>query len=150
MQAADAPRVAELSGQLGYPATVEQIAARFQAIGQRPDEIVLVAVTTTDTGAADVAGWLHLLTAGYLQSEPYAEIGGLVVDERYRGQGIGEELVRAAEEWTARQGFQELKLRSNAKRLRAHAFYQRLGYSVFKQSLQFSKQIGIDNSRDNE
>jgi len=146
MHPSDVARVAQLSGQLGYPATDTQMAQRFEAICRRRDQVVLVAVA----GTGVVAGWLHLLTAGYLQYDPYAEIGGLVVDEAYRSQGIGEALVQAAEGWAAGQGMVQMRLRSNAIRHRAHRFYERLGYTVTKQSLQFSKNICIDNSRDNK
>src|ERR1051326_1944189 len=42
MTAADAGPVAALSGELGYPSTPEQIAARFRLIEERPEPIAFL------------------------------------------------------------------------------------------------------------
>jgi GNAT superfamily N-acetyltransferase len=45
----------------------------------------------------------------------------------------------AAERWAIEQGYRMVTLRSNVKRLRAHAFYERLGYETIKTSKSFCK-----------
>ena len=63
----------------------------------------------------------------------------LVVREGRRGNGIGEQLMRYAEQWAAQRGAACVRLRSNVIRADAHRFYQRLGYRVVKTQLSFEK-----------
>lgn len=50
--AADADALATLSGQLGYPSTLAQIAARFAALATRPDWAAYVAELDGRSSAA--------------------------------------------------------------------------------------------------
>jgi len=74
-----------LSEQLGYPTNREDFQKRFSALSQEDDQVILVA-EIRDHG---VVGWVHVLRRVLLISGPVAEIGGLVVDEKKRGKGIG-------------------------------------------------------------
>ncbi len=66
--------------------------------------------------------------ASCLRLEP-AEIEGLVVDERYRRQGIGSALIRACKEWAAAAGALNIRLEVRASNAAALALYQRHGFS---------------------
>ena len=59
---------------------------------------------------------------------PVGRISMMVVDERLRGQGIGAELVAAAERHLVAQGCRMVEVTSNVARTRAHGFYEGLGY----------------------
>jgi ribosomal protein S18 acetylase RimI-like enzyme len=80
----------------------------------------------------------------YFEIEPFAEIGGLVIAEQQRGLGAGRALMQAAEAWALQQGLQSVRLRSNATRTGAQAFYRRIGYEVEKTQTAFFKQLSID------
>jgi GNAT superfamily N-acetyltransferase len=88
-----------------------------------------------------VAGWIDLSVEYHLQSEPAALIGGLVVAESARNHGIGRQLCKAAEDWTRARGVRRLRVRPNAIRERAHAFYLRDGYARVKTSVVFEKAL---------
>lgn len=137
MTAADAERVAALSGELGYPSTPEQIAARFQAVQERTDARVFVAVDA-DGG---VHGWVHVYGRYHLESDRTAEIGGLIVASESRGRGIGGALMEAAEAWARERGYGQVRLGSNVLRDDAHRFYQNLGYTIAKSHYRFQKSI---------
>lgn len=122
---ADAGRLAELSGQLGYPVSVAAMAGRLVRVLAREDNVVLVA---EDGPGGTVIGWVHGADQDLLESERRCEILGLVVDETCRGRGVGRRLVTAVEGWASARGLEQIAVRSNAARTGSHPFYERLGY----------------------
>src|SRR6185312_84267 len=132
--AADAEDIARLSGQLGYPSTVEETLQRLRAVSRHSEHTVYVAEAN-----GKLLGWIHVFARPSLTAEPSAEVAGLVVDEQYRNCGVGQALMRQAERWAEVEGYGAVTLRSNVKRLRAHAFYERLGYQNIKTSKSFCK-----------
>lgn len=132
----DIVAVAALCGQLGYPATTGEIRARFDAITARGAGVVLVAETN-----GSLLGWIHAAVSPVLETNLYAEIAGLVVDESCRSQGVGAALVEAAEEWARTAGCGAMRVRSRVMRERAHAFYERNGYVRIKTQHAFEKRI---------
>jgi GNAT superfamily N-acetyltransferase len=128
----DAPAIADLATQLGYPSRPEETEARLRDILDRPDGSILVA----EEGGT-VAGWLQVVGTHYIDSEPFALITGLVVDGALRSRGIGAALVDAAMDWAASHGYGMIRVRSNVVRERTHAFYERLGFSRVKNQVVF-------------
>ncbi len=134
---ADAEHISALCDQLGYPASKEEVAKRIKAIQGQDDHTLLVAQGSDSR----VLGWVHSYLSPLVVTELEAEIGGLIVDEKYRGQGIGKLLMRHAEAWSIEKGCQALRLRSNIIRKNAHAFYERIGYGKIKTSWVFRKEL---------
>ncbi len=81
----------------------------------------LVALSDNNLAGFAVASCLHL--------EP-AEIEGLVVDEKYRRQGIASALIRACKQWAASAGALGIRLEVRASNAAALALYQRHGFSA--------------------
>jgi GNAT superfamily N-acetyltransferase len=133
----DGDRLADLCTQLGYPSTPEEVRNRLAVIGELPDQHILVAVDA----AKEVLGWIHAFVYRVLESEPMVEIGGLVVDQAFRGRGVGRALLEAVETWSAAQEIDTVSLRSNVVRMQAHEFYRRQGYTVPKTQLVFRKNL---------
>ena len=133
----DAAALVPLCAQLGYPATLEQVERRLQRLLGHPGQGLLGA----ESAPGQLVGWLHVQTRVVFESDPFAEIVGLVVDENVRGQGAGGHLVAAAERWAAANGHTEMRVRSNVVRTAAHQFYQSRGYTIAKTSLLFSKPL---------
>src|SRR5438270_9973603 len=117
---ADAPRIAELSGVLGYPIAAEAAAARLKYLLARSEHLVLVAEIT------GVVGWIHASEQHLLESGLRCEIVGLVVAADHRGKGIGRRLVARVERWAAERRVERLSVRSNLARAESHPFYERL------------------------
>jgi len=136
MTAADVDAVAALSGQLGYESSASATATRFADLARLPDSLVLVA--ERDRG---IVGWVHVLVQRRIEVDPFAEIGGLVVDPRARGGGIGAALLAAAEAWAGARCLRAVRVRSNTVRADAHRFYQRAGYAVLKTQVNFHKPL---------
>jgi GNAT superfamily N-acetyltransferase len=133
----DAPRIAELSGVLGYPAEGETVAARLERLLPRPQQLVLVAVPPGNAAA----GWIHAAEQELLESGRRCEIVGLVVDAAYRGRGVGRRLVEAVEVWAAGRALDVITVRSNVARAESHPFYERLGYVRAKTQHAYRKHL---------
>ncbi len=134
---ADAPRLAALATELGYPSTASEVRRRLRRILGRADHTVFVA----DGAGKGVVGWAHAFVHALVETDTFAEIGGLVVDARQRGRGIGNLLMRRVEGWARMLGARTVALRSNIIRKEAHRFYQRLGYEIVKTQFAFRKDL---------
>jgi GNAT superfamily N-acetyltransferase len=125
---ADSPAVQRLAGQLGYPMDIGALRSRLAAVLASPGQELLVAEVERS-----VSGWVYLLAGPDLLTGPTAEIGGLVVDESRRGQGIGKALLDQAWAWAGQHGYTELRVRSNtAREPYVKAFYLAAGFEVVK------------------
>jgi GNAT superfamily N-acetyltransferase len=133
----DAASLATLSGELGYPAEADVMAARLDAIRQRPSDLVLVA----ELDPAGVVGWIHAAEQAVLEYGQRAEILGLVVDQRHRQHGVGRALVAAVERWGRERGLGQISVRSAVTRDASHAFYERLGYLRIKTQHAYRKPL---------
>ncbi len=132
----DASAIAILAGELGYATSTQEAEARLAAILGRSEDGAFVAEVD---GA--VAGWIHVFGTRRLESDPFAEIAGLVVASDARGRGIGKALVETAERWAADHGYASLRIRSNVVRVEAHRFYEGLGYDRTKTQAIFGKAL---------
>jgi len=132
----DAPRLAVLAGELGYPTTVNEMKVRLNRVMRAADNIVLVAEKNSD-----VIGWLHLSVVYQLESPLFAEIDGLIVAEGQRSAGAGAKLLGVGEEWARKKKCTGMLVRSNVIRERARAFYGRQGFEHFKTSKVFRKPL---------
>ena len=133
----DAGAVALLAGELGYPSGPEAIRARLAAIAREADQAIVVA-----EAPEGVVGWIHVGVTLSLESEPWAEIRGLVVSESCRGRGVGRRLVDFAEAWAARRGHSRIRVRTNVLRQESPKFYARLGFVQVKTQAVFAKDLG--------
>ncbi|HJP83771.1 MAG TPA: GNAT family N-acetyltransferase [Fimbriimonadaceae bacterium] len=136
-QLSDAAAIAELAGQLGYPTDPDEMQHRLSKMLHDPQRTILVAEVD-----GKVVGWTTIKVEAELTQSPYGLVSGLVVDERHRGRGIGQELLEAAENWAAEQGLARLRLRANEIREDAHRFYLRNEFEMKKKQCQFEKELG--------
>lgn len=128
----DAESIAVLSEQLGYPLPVAEIIERIKEISSKEDHIAFVASENEK-----IVGWIHAFKAVLLESRPFIEIGGLVVDENFRGKGIGKRLVQSVQQWSVEKNINEIRVRSHVKRKEAHRFYTTIGFTEIKEQKVF-------------
>lgn len=112
-------------GDSADPSLMPLYAAAFKRIEASPNDELFVAelegrivgtfqttLTTTMTGRGSI-----LMT-----------VEAVHTDERFRGRGIGESMMRHAIETAREKGVAKMQLASNKKRSDAHRFYERLGF----------------------
>ena len=134
--AADCKAIAELSGQLGYPASADDIRERFRKIIEHDENLLLTAVIN-----GRVIGWIHAFLTFRIESAAFVEIAGLVVDENSKGVGAGRKLVEAVISWAKSANVASVRVRSNVKRHQAHDFYSHIGFNDIKDQKVFSREL---------
>jgi len=133
-RSADAPEMARLAAQLGYPMSDAAMARRLGVL--LPNERHCVAVAASGDG---LLGWAHVEHRSSLEGGERAELMGLVVDSSVRRSGVGRALVAYAERWAASLGLASMTVRSNAARELSHPFYEVLGYARAKTQHVYTK-----------
>ncbi|HEY0413507.1 MAG TPA: GNAT family N-acetyltransferase [Allosphingosinicella sp.] len=118
----DAAAIAALVGELGFPASAKEIAARLAPL-RKAGEPPLVA---EEGGVVGCLAW-HVTPALH-RPHPVGRITMLVVADGHRRRGIGTALVAAAEERLRAKGCGLVEATSNIELGGAHEFYRRRGY----------------------
>lgn len=136
-EARDYSHMAELAGQLGYAASTEEIARRLGGMSESHEQAVFVA----ELPGGEIAGWIGVFVYRCVETDVRAEVSGLVVANGCRSQGVGQRLLKQAEQWAREHGCDAIGLRSNVIRGRAHAFYEREGYEHYKTQKAFRKKL---------
>ena len=120
--------------QLGYDVPEADVVLRLERLA--PTRQVFVAEID-----GRVEGWAGVCTDDEFVGGFLAVVEGFVVDESVRSLGVGGRLLAALESWARDRGASELRVRSNVIRERAHAFYERNGYTKTKAQFQFKKPL---------
>jgi ribosomal protein S18 acetylase RimI-like enzyme len=115
----DLPGLAVLLGQLGYPASPEELEHRLE----RMDGDVFVAADGEPLGLAALQV-LHVLQ----RDAPAARLTALVVREDARGRGVARALVAAVEAAAREAGCDHLHVTTANHRADAQAAYRALGF----------------------
>lgn len=132
----DSQSIAELSRQLGYPSKSEDISKRITEIINNQNHCVFVTLNNEQ-----IVGWIHGVYSLRVESDPFVEIGGLVVDENYRYNGIGKMLVENIITWSESKNCKKIRVRCNIIRKEAHVFYEKIGFELNKEQKVFDKRL---------
>ena len=133
----DASAIGSLAAELGYPNSGDETADRLRRVLETERQAVLVA----ETRELAIIGWIHVFGAVRVESDAFAELGGLVVAESSRGRGIGGQLVASADRWANDNGYHRLRIRSRIERSEAHGFFERLGFAGQKTQRVFERTL---------
>jgi GNAT superfamily N-acetyltransferase len=141
----DAKRIAELSTQLGYPVSKHKMTKLMMRVVKQKSQRIFAAELD-----GNVVGWLEIFLPLSILNSGKAEIGAVVVDHQFRRSGVGTALMNKAHEWAWKKHCPFIYLRSNIIRNKAHKFYHRTGYKVFKTQYVFRKQFSENDLRNVE
>jgi len=132
----DIPELIRLTNQLGYHIEKDQLIKNLNIILTNNENIVFVAVKSDQ-----LVGWIHAQSRYLIESPPYIEISGLIVDIEYRGLSIGKTLIHYCEKWSSEKEFHEIRVRTNSVRTDAIKFYSRIGFINTKTQHVFKKEL---------
>ncbi|WP_199324646.1 GNAT family N-acetyltransferase [Phormidium sp. FACHB-1136] len=121
----DCAVIAALLDDLGYPVDLDFLARRLQRQLSHDDAALLVAVVENA-----VVGMisLHFIPQLALPGD-FCRISYLCVSPNARGQGIGTALELRAYQMAQERGCDRMEVHSHSRRLPAHRFYARQGYT---------------------
>jgi GNAT superfamily N-acetyltransferase len=122
---------------LPAPLSGDYIEEKVEMLKESGNAEILICVDDTDAAR----GYVCLTEVIFLGMDPFVEVQSILVDKAARRFGIGAILMKAAEQWAAGRGIGMVCLSSQIQRTGAHEFYKNLGYTVYKQSLFFSKKF---------
>lgn len=122
---------------LGYDSSDEIIKNKLKMIDIKRENIYVAEIKNK------VVGFIHIEKYETLFFDMFVNILGLAVAAEFRRKGIGEMLVKVAEDWAKSVGATGIRLNSGEDRKGAHEFYKRIGFNVDKKQLRFNKIIDI-------
>jgi len=123
----DASAVARLCTQLGYQTSADVIPERVARIAGDPNARAILAELPSQNAAVGLATIHVRHTLNH--AAPLAQLTLLVVDESVRGTGVGRAIVAEAERWARERGCHRIVVTTALRRVDAHAFYERVGYT---------------------
>ena len=121
---------------LGYSDAKEDFIHQQFLNMDRNRETILVAESD------EVTGFIHIEKYSCIYFGPVGNILALAVKKEFRKQGIGKQLLKAAEEWSKQKNCIGMRLNSGGSRLDAHGFYRSQGYDNEKPQVRFLKMYG--------
>jgi len=134
----DVARLVVLLGQLGYPTTEAVVHERLDYWFDDPSSWLIGADDDSDLIGVAALGVLPMLEV----TGKLGRLLALVVDERYRGRGVGQSLVTATEKQAHAAGCVKMEVTSSRYRTRTHEFYRQLGYEdICASSARFVKSL---------
>jgi ribosomal protein S18 acetylase RimI-like enzyme len=132
----DAPGVARLLDELGYPCSVDDARERVQQVANDPDQVLCVAEVDGELLGLVCFDLRYYLPLG----APTCRISALVVSAAAQRRGVGRMLLREAEARAREGGAARIELVTAGHRHEAHAFYRACGYA--DGALRFVKRLG--------
>ena len=125
----DATTLSRLTLQLGYDCSEVMMRQRLARLRDDPDHGVFVA----DLDGDEVVGWVHVELRKPLWCDPFVEIVSLVVASGHRRIGVGRALADRAIAWAETHRVADVRARAQAHREDALAFYEGLGFELYKE-----------------
>ena len=118
----DFGKLTELIKELGYPSSIKNVSERLSRINSSKCYNTLVAEVDRK-----VVGFIGLCKLyAYEFDGEYVRIIALVVNEQYRGKGIGTKLLESAEKWAIDEGATAITLNSGIDRKKHKSFIRKM------------------------
>jgi len=116
----DLERVRELMRQLDSSAVVKEQVLYRAVLNGHLEQIF-------DNGKLIGMGWIFLRQTALRKQ---AVIEDMIMDEAYRGRGLGKAILEKLVKWAAEQGVEMIELTSSPKRIAANELYKKFGFEL--------------------
>ncbi len=137
-RADDAPALARLCTELGYPSAEAQVRERLRRLDASHHGLFVAEARTGEArGPASLRGVVDVHERVVLEEDPFAELIALVVAGDARGEGIGSALVAEAVRWARARALPKLWVRVSLWREGTPRFYESLGFRLYKEQRVF-------------
>jgi aminoglycoside 6'-N-acetyltransferase I len=111
-----------------------------EILADRKDQPAWVA----ESSGGELMGFLEVSVRNYADGAGRQDVGyleGWYVKPKYRKQGVGRTLVKAAEEWAARRGFSHMGSDTWVGNRRSYKAHQAMGYKDAGRDVHFIKKL---------
>jgi len=122
----DIPHLLPLMAQLGYPTSSKEFTKRFKIFTKLPG--YGVAVACENSNIIGLVAWSK--SSLFVSNTTRFHIEAIVLDQQYRGSGVGKKLMQFVEEMAKNSSPSIIDLTSGLRRAKdgSHEFYKKLGY----------------------
>lgn len=137
----DASALEKLFLQLGYEINRTEIQKKTSMLARMPGTHMIVAEMVTQVVgfiSLQILHWPHVI-------KPVARITTLVIDEQWRGKGVGSKMISHVEKQAMSDGCSLVEVTSATHRAEGgtHTFYHQLGYrNAVNETTYFRKNLG--------
>jgi aminoglycoside 6'-N-acetyltransferase I len=145
-QQTDRDELSRLRAALWPESSAEEHARELELVlsGKFPGVMPLV-IFVAEASDGTLAGFLEAGLRSYAEgcdaSHPVAYVEGWYVSEKWRKQGIGAELLRAAEDWARSQGCKEMASDTTIDNLMSQRAHEALGFEIAERSVLYRKRL---------
>jgi aminoglycoside 6'-N-acetyltransferase I len=145
-QRADRDALSRMRAALWPESSAEEHAEELELIlsGKFPGTmplVILVAVAKDGTMAGFLEAGLRSHADGCDEAHAVGYVEGWYVAEKWRRQGMGAELVDAAEEWARSQGCKEMASDTRVDNLVSQRAHEALGFEIAERSVLYRKML---------
>jgi GNAT superfamily N-acetyltransferase len=135
----DIDSIGRLSEQWGYQSTQEKMLRCLTDIRNNSDHVMYVLLHDEQ-----IIGWIHGIYSLRIETDPFVEIAGLVVDKDHRRLGLGKSLVDKIVEWSQLRNCRMIRVRCNIIRKEANVFYKNIGFNEIKEQKVYDLPLPVD------
>jgi len=139
LRASDIQSAKTLLTQLGYDIDYGELSRRLRAVSCAHDHEMLIAEIEEN-----VVGLMHIFVRPALEKPVEAIVQALVVDENFRGKGVGRALMSEAESWATRRELRSVALYAGSHREAAYDFYESIGFDNVGSAELMRRMVGND------
>ena len=142
----DERELAEMRALLWPDASVEEHFREVEvAIAGRATESLPVAILVSQAEGETLSGFLEVGLRSHADGcdpqHPVGFVEGWFVRERFRGKGVGRDLMKAAEHWARTQGCLEMASDALIDNEESHSAHAALGFEVVDRCVHFKKNL---------
>jgi GNAT superfamily N-acetyltransferase len=135
----DCNGMATLTQALGYPTSFDKMSEILQLVIKNPHHEIHIAEIEDQ-----LAGYVHLVSGSSSEDQFMIDIAAMMVDKKFRDQGVGNAFIHKAEESAKSRQANILRIRSSLITPEAYGFFEHRGFVNLPAQAVFVKELNQD------